>query len=66
MTPYTIFRKTISRSRYILYSQNLNFSEEMLTKHNHRLPKINRLYMCISYKGLNLVFSSSPSFTYIA
>ena len=29
---------------------------------NNRLPKINRFYMCISYIGLSLVFTSSPSF----
>ena len=32
----------------------------MLTKHNRRILKINRCYMCISYIGLNLGFSSSP------
>ena len=45
---------------YVLYSQNLNFCEMMLTKHNRRILKINRCYMCISYIGLNLGFSSSP------
>ena len=53
---------TYSRTKYILYSQNSNFSEEMLTKHHHYLRKINKFCMSISYKGLNLIFSSSPSF----
>ena len=45
---------------YVLYSQNLNFCEMMLTKHNRRILKINRFYMCLSYIGLTLGFSSSP------
>ena len=54
---------TIFQTRYILYLQNSNFSEEMLAKHKRQLPKINRIYMCISSICLNLAFSSSPSFT---
>ena len=38
---WTYVGATIFTSRYILYSQNSNFSKEILTKHNHRLPKIN-------------------------
>ena len=46
--------------RCVLYSQKLNFCEVMLTKHNHRLLKINRFYMGILYTGLNLIFLVHP------
>ena len=40
---------TVSTSRYNLYEKNSNFSEEMLIKHKHRLPRNNRSDMCIFY-----------------
>ena len=44
--------------------KNSNFSEEMLIKHNHLLPKINRLDLCISYIGLNLVLGLTHSLAF--
>ena len=58
--PLAIFKIPFCTFMYVLYSQNLNFCEMMLTKHNRRILKINRFYMCLSYIGLTLGFSSSP------
>ena len=47
----------IRKIQTFLRSQHNNLNT---TKHNNRLLKINRFYMCITYIGLNLVFLVHP------
>ena len=35
-----------------------------MTKNNHRLPKINKLDMCISYTGLSVILGLTHSLAF--
>ena len=81
IAPYKIFRKLVNLEFCRGHNFNLQHARCFFVHHfifvkfkqfsgdphlkNHQLPKINEFCMCISYIGLDLIFSNSPSFKFM-